>query len=309
MRIAFIEPHLHCVGGIRRIIETANRLINFGNHVDIYTPNAAPCSWLPSKASIYKLSTLVKREYDFAIFNLAEQYVWMKHAKAKIKVFWVLAAEAAYKNPAAPMAALKQGFCLMANSKFTVDYIRQHVVYPREIPIFPGGLNHDHFRYDPAIPKKYKVLYYGSSRPWKGASVVEAAMRKFPPGNVPYLRMEGLNTPQDKMYTLYNSASIYASANLVEGFSFGQLEAMACGCAVITTDDGGSRDYIKSGYNAIVTMREPNSIYNAVLYLMNNDKVRKRLIAAGLQTAAEPRFNWDNATRSLENFLKSQLKV
>ncbi len=120
MRLAFIEPHLHCVGGIRRIIETANRLIDMGNHVDIYTPNAAPCAWLPSKASVYKLSTLGKREYDIALFNLAEQYVWMKHAKAKLKVFWVLAAEAAYKNPAAPIAALKL-LCIHSQTRLWLE--------------------------------------------------------------------------------------------------------------------------------------------------------------------------------------------
>jgi glycosyltransferase involved in cell wall biosynthesis len=309
MRIVFIEPHLQCVGGIRRIVETANGLIERENYVDIYTPKGIPCAWLQCKATIYKLSLLGKREYDVAIFNLAEQYVYMKHVRAKLKVFWVLAAEAIYKNPVAPLAALKYNFCLMANSKFTVEYIRKHIVYPKEIPIFPGGINPQHFHYDPTTPKKYTVLYYGSARPWKGASFVESAMRKFPVGKVPYLRMEGLNTPQEKMYTLYNSAHIYASANLVEGFSFGQLEAMACGCAVVTTDDGGSRDYIKSGYNAIVTMRDPNSIYEAVLYLMGNDKVRKKMIAAGLQTAAESRFKWGNQTSALENFLKSQLKI
>jgi glycosyltransferase involved in cell wall biosynthesis len=309
MKIAFIEPHLKCVGGIRRIIEISNRLIELGNAVDIYTPDASPCKWLPCTAPIIKLSAMQKKEYDVAIFNLADQYVWMKHVVAKLKVFWVLAAEAAYKDPRAPLAALKKDFFLIANSKFTSDYIRQHIVYGKEIPILPGGINPQHFHYDPAVPKKYKVLYYGSPRPWKGAAVVEAAMNRFSPGIVPSLKMEGLNTPQDKMYTLYNSALIYVSANLVEGFSFGQLEAMACGTAVVTTDDGGSRDYVKPGYNALISPREPSAIHAVVLRLLGDEKLRKKLTIAGLQTANEPRFNWDNSARNLQKILKDQLKI
>jgi len=309
MKIAFIEPHLKCVGGIRRIVETANRLIKFfGHQVDIYTPPGKPCQWLACAATVKKISELHKDGYDVALFNLAEQYGIMKDVKAKLKVFWVLAPEAAYKEPTAPIQALKAGFFLLANSNYTVQYIRQHITYPKEIPVIPGGINKEHFKYDPTISKRYNILYYGSPRPWKGAQVVQAMLSGTSPRMLSFCKMEGKDTPQNKMYTLYNSADIYVSANLVEGFSFGQLEAMACGCAVVTTDDGGSRDYVKNMHNAIVVPRLPGHLYEAVVRVLTNKELKRTLVKNGLETANQVRFDWDSNTRILEKVLREQIK-
>lgn len=312
MKIAFIEPHLKCVGGIRRIVETANRLIKFGHTIDIFTPTGKPCAWLECAANVKMLSDIKKYEYDVAIFNLAEQYQELNQAKAKLKVFWVLAPEALYKKPSIPIEALQQKFFLIANSQFTSNYIRQHISYPKQIPIIPGGLNKDHFRYDAELPKQYDILYYGSSRPWKGTQVVQAMLSYQTNARckkLSVIKMEGKNTPQTEMYKLYNSAKIYVSANLVEGFSFGQLEAMACGCAVVTTDDGGSRDYIKNSYNAMVCLRNSMHIYQTILQVLQNKSLYKTLVKNGLQTAAESRFDWDNCTQQLEKVFKEQLKI
>jgi glycosyltransferase involved in cell wall biosynthesis len=307
MKIAFVEPHLKCVGGIRRIVETANGLIKFGHTVDIYTPPGAPCGWLLCLAPVKKISEMHKESYDVALFNLAEQYVLMKDIKAKLKTFWVLAPEALYKAPEVPIKALNSKFHLIANSSFTEQYIRKHTVYSKKIAIVPGGINKKHFRHDPSIPKQYNILYYGSPRPWKGGQVVQAMLSWTSPRHFSALKMEGKNTPQDQMYTLYNGADIYVSANLVEGFSFGQLEAMACGCAVVTTDDGGSRDYVKNMHNAVVTQRSPASLYDSVLRVMGDKKLKRSLVENGLKTAAEVRFDWDTNTRLLEKELQAQL--
>jgi len=306
MRIAFIEPHLNCVGGIRRIVETANRLIALGHIVDIFTPPGRPCTWLPCAADVVPLSKLQKYTYDVAVFNLAEQYEWMLKVKAKLRVFWVLAPEAMYKHPIVPQAALCKDFFLIANSKFTVDYIRNIVHYQKDIPIIPGGINPEHFKYVPGIAKEYNVLYYGSARPWKGASLIENSLLGIK--GVSVKKMEGLNTPQPQMYELYNKADIYVSANQCEGFSFGQLEAMACGCAVLTTDDGGSRDYIKRGENAMVVDRQVNRIREGIEMLLHTPELRKSLVKAGLKTASEERFDWDKNTLKLESILKNELQ-
>jgi glycosyltransferase involved in cell wall biosynthesis len=312
MRVAFIEPHLKCVGGIRRIVETTNRLIKFGHTVEIFTPTGKPCGWLECKALVQPLKALKNNEYDVVLFNLAEQYKIMQEAKAKLKVFWVLAPEALYKDPKAPIEALKQDFYLIANSKFTVNYVHQHTSYAKTIPIIAGGINKDHFRHDPEIQKQYDILYYGSARPWKGAQVVQAMLafqNSIRNKILSTMKMEGKNTPQHEMYRLYNSAKIYVSANLVEGFSFGQLEAMACGCAVVTTDDGGSRDYVKNNYNAMVCPRNPMHMHQTVLHVLQNKDLYRTLVKNGLKTAAEPRFDWDTCTRQLEKVFKDQLKI
>jgi glycosyltransferase involved in cell wall biosynthesis len=306
MRIGFIEPGLHVCGGIRRIIETSNRLVNLGHDVVLYTPKGRECTWLPSKSRITTLAELPKDKLDVAIFNLAEQYKHVKLAKAKKKVFWVLAPEALYKIPDIPIKALNQNFYLIANSKFTVQYIKKHCKrkLSYKVPIIPGGINPFHFKYDKSQAKYFHAMYYGSNRPWKGTGVIETALRQM---NVKSLKMEGLNTPQNQLYKLYNSANCYISAGQVEGFNFPILEAMACGCPVICTDDGGSRDFVRDGVNAIVVRRAPQDIKNALTRILNDKELQKNLRNEGLKTARNSKYDWDVVTKQFEKTLKQLL--
>jgi glycosyltransferase involved in cell wall biosynthesis len=307
LKIGFIEPGLHVCGGIRRIIETSNRLVQFGHSVTILTPQALRCTWLPHKANIAGLGALSSRKFDIIIFNLAEQFREALAANATKKVFWVLAPEALYKPPQIPIAALAPNFYFIANSKFTVQYIKTyaHKRIKQDIPIVPGGINPDHFRYDPKQKRAYHAMYYGSKRQWKGTGIIETALRSL---QFTSFKMEGLNTPQDQLYKLYNAASSYISAGQVEGFNFPILEAMACGCPVICTDDGGSRDFVRDEVNALVVRRNYNDIRNAMVKLIAHKDLQEKLRKAGLETAAEKRFDWDNATRRFESILKDLLK-
>jgi glycosyltransferase involved in cell wall biosynthesis len=302
MKIAFIEPHLLCVGGIRRIIEISNHLVGFGHEVVLYTPTGKPCLWLPCKADIHKISKIEKWQHDVAIFNLADQYPLMHKIKSKKKFFWVLAPEALYKSPEIPVAALKQGFKLLANSKFTVEYIVKFLGMKVNVPIIPGGINPHHFKYDPTVPKEYDVIYYGSKRPWKGTKIIEDAIAPLR-SKVKVLRMEGLNTPQHMMYKLYNRANCCVTANFMEGFSFVQLEAMACGCPVVTTDDGGSRDYIRDGINAIIVKRDAISIREGILKMLSDKKIRTRILENGMKTLVDSKYEWRNCTKHLESII------
>jgi len=304
MYIGFIEPGLHVCGGIRRILETANRLVNLGHNVTILTPRGETSLWLPTKANTARLAELPHRTFDIIIFNLADQYKHALLAKAKKKVFWVLAPEALYKTPAIPIKALNKGFYLVANSTFTKQYIIKHVTTKLNynVPIIPGGINELHFKYDATQPTCFHAMYYGSKRPWKGTELIEAALRNLP---IKTLKMEGLHTPQTQLYKLYNSANCYISAGQVEGFNFPILEAMACGCPVICTDDGGNRDFVKDGVNALVVRRAPQDIRNTVNRLLADKKLQNKLRNEGLITARNPKYDWDVVTKQFESILKN----
>jgi hypothetical protein len=257
-----------------------------------------------SRVPTLQLSVMHKFEFDTVIFNLAEQYKWALRANATSKVFWVLAAEAMYKEPTLPVRALMQDFFFIANSKFTAGYVTDHRQVPYPIPIIPGGINPKHFRNDPEIHKYHHILYYGSARPWKGTQIIENMLKTV---KLRALKMEGLNTPQEGMYRLYNQCDMFISAAQCEGFNFPILEAMSCGCPVICTDDGGSRDFVVPGVNAIVVNRNSNDIRKAVITLHKNKSLRRQLRVAGLQTASDPRYKWENVTIQLENALQNFL--
>ena len=120
--------------------------------------------------------------------------------------------------------------------------------------------------------------------------------------------MEGLGTPQNKMYTLYNRCTLFISAGQSEGFNMPCLEAMACGCPVVCTPDGGNADFVKHGYNAIVVNRTIGGIQDGVRLLINDKELRNKLRKNGLETAKHSKFNWDNITKKLEGVLLGLLK-
>jgi len=303
MNIGFIEPGLHVCGGIRRIMEVSNRLVGLGHNVTLLTPTGSPCVWLPTKAEVIKLDKIANKQFDVIIFNLAEQYKHAKIAKAAKKIFWVLAPEALYKNPEIPIRALNQGFYLIANSTFTKQYITKHVTnkLDYDIPIVPGGINPEHFKYDSTIPTQYHAMYYGSKRPWKGTSIIETGLHSTKYSN--FLKMEGLNTPQDQLYKLYNSSTVYISAGQAEGFNFNILEAFACGCPVICTDDGGNRDFVRDGKNALVVRRNSQDIANAVNKLLDNKQLQRELRNECLKTARNVKYDWDVVTKKFESIV------
>lgn len=300
MKISFLEPSLHLCGGIRRIMEVSVRLQKLGHEVSIFTPKGRPCAWIKNEIPTYKLPEMFSKEHEVLIFNLAEQYVDALKVHASKKFFWVLAPEAEYKDPKIPIAALRTGkFRFLTNSTYTQSYIKRLVKVNYEIPIIPGGINPEHFKYVPETPKTHHILYYGSSRPWKGTKIIEDAIRGMP---IKAFKMEGLNTPQEDMWKLYNSVNLFVSANFKEGFSLTQLEAMACGCPVLTTDDGGSRDYIRHGKNALLCSRTPQGIRSGIVKLLYDKSYRNTLKSGGLIYMKDKKYTWEACT---ESFVKT----
>lgn len=308
LSIGFIEPGTWVCGGLRRIFEMSHRIHEMGHDVFVFTPKGLKPKWILCNATFVKLSKLHKYDLDVSVFNLAEQFTYALQSRAKRKVFFVLAAEAEYKHPQVPLQALKQKeFYFAVNSSYTRNYVkkyRKNIKY--EIPIFPSGLNPNHFYHVSNMEKIYDVLYYGSPRPWKGTHLIEAAFNSinFP---IKTLKMEGLNTPQNMMYSLYNSCTIFVAACQSEGFSMPELEAMKCGCPVLCTDSGGNRDFVVNGENAMVVQRSPRGISEGIKKLLKNKDLRRKLKVNGLKTANSKKFDWDVVTRRFEEFLRSVL--
>lgn len=101
---------------------------------------------------------------------------------------------------------------------------------------------------------------------------------------------------------LYNSASIFLQPSRTEGWGLTSTEAMACGCALVTTDNGGSRDFAVDGSTALVVpVQDVAAMLSAILLLLQNSPLRVRLAAAGEKCARQ--FTWDRAVDAMERLL------
>lgn len=101
---------------------------------------------------------------------------------------------------------------------------------------------------------------------------------------------------------MYAKSKIFILPSLVEGFSLTVLEAMASGCAVISTNCGGTDEYIVDGENALfVPIKDSISIEKKVLALSLDENLTNKLAKNGQITAKK--YSYDNMYKQFINLL------
>jgi len=105
-----------------------------------------------------------------------------------------------------------------------------------------------------------------------------------------YCRLPSL----EKTREIYSRSLVWILASYSEGLPAPPLEAMACGCAVVTTDCGGPRDIIVDGQNGfLVEVGNVEQIVDRVKLLLNDAKLRQHFVEKSRDTVK--RFSWDSS--------------
>lgn len=116
------------------------------------------------------------------------------------------------------------------------------------------------------------------------------------------------NVPEAELVRIYNQSSIFICSSLAEGFALPPAEAMACGCAVVTTDCGGNRDYAEHEVTALLSPpRDPEALARNVLRLLDDDRLRQRFARAGYERIQE--FTWEKSADLLAGFVNDCVKT
>jgi glycosyltransferase involved in cell wall biosynthesis len=126
----------------------------------------------------------------------------------------------------------------------------------------------------------------------------EAALREcFPAPVRPRVHGAGLISTAELARRLIR-ASIFVLPARYEGFGMATAEAMACGCAVVTTPTGFGAD-LQDGANALlVPFQSPDALTRSLARLVTDDGLRHRLAVAGWQTVQT--FAWSRRIAQLE---------
>jgi glycosyltransferase involved in cell wall biosynthesis len=122
---------------------------------------------------------------------------------------------------------------------------------------------------------------------------------KAPRASLPYDEFHA-NPPQDRLAALYSGCDVYLCPSWDEGLGMPSMEAMACGAALVTYDNGGCRDYALDGVTALVApRRDVDALAAALERAASDERLRTRLAAAG-QARITTAFDWDRAVDRLE---------
>jgi glycosyltransferase involved in cell wall biosynthesis len=101
---------------------------------------------------------------------------------------------------------------------------------------------------------------------------------------------------------IYNDSSIYLCPSWMEGWGLPPAESMACGCAVVSTDNGGIKDYAIHEQTALLsTVRVISGLAFNLNRLLDDDLLRSEIAMRGHKNIQN--FTWEKATDKLVDFI------
>jgi glycosyltransferase involved in cell wall biosynthesis len=187
-----------------------------------------------------------------------------------------------------------------------------------------NGINLDHFYNNDkkySRPRRIGLLYHGAD--WKGTKdgleAFALARERFPDIKLVLFGVKKedkkvlipadaefhLDPSQEKLREIYSSLDIFLSPSWTEGCQLPPMEAMACKAAVVATNVGGIPDYAIAGKTALVSRpHDPEAMAMNIIDLLENETRLKEVSEAGYEHIKQ--YNWDNATKKLEQVLKDQ---
>lgn len=190
-----------------------------------------------------------------------------------------------------------------------------------------NSIDRDIFKPNPPVKLDddlIRVLILDHPYKWKGTeegvNLVQSLKLKYPHlrlmgfgsrhKNPKYLYDEYYFSPQQEdLAKIYSRADIYLCPSWDEGFGLPSLEAMACGTAVVTYDNGGSRDFAKDGETALVAGRQDYGQLKVKLEQLINDKELRQKIAQNGLSLVKSWPTWSEQALKLEKILKNGITL
>jgi len=104
--------------------------------------------------------------------------------------------------------------------------------------------------------------------------------------------------PEEHLPLFYNTADVFVYPSLYEGFGLPCIEAMACGCPVISSNISSIPEIVDNA-GLLVNPQHVEELSTAIYKVISNTELKKELRDKGLKQASQ--FTWDKtALQTLE---------
>ncbi|OLC11865.1 MAG: hypothetical protein AUH29_18065 [Candidatus Rokubacteria bacterium 13_1_40CM_69_27] len=339
MRITFLCPHLRIAGGVRAILTYADRLAGRGHAVEVSVPARGRLAawrrslirqrpdWIPgfrprvSWVARWAADRLPDADALVATAWQSAPVVAAAPPRCGARFYFVQHYESLYHGePAVVDATYRLPLAKIVISTWLRDVMRERFDSGAEVLVTP--VDRSLFRRVPGDidSPRPRVLMLHHDYEWKGvAGGLEAVARV--KRRMPSLRLVGFGVkpprvpvgydefhadpPQERLAAIYSSCDIYLCPSWDEGLGMPSMEAMACGAALVTYDNGGCRDYARDGETALVARRRDVGDLAAKLERLATDAALREKIAAAGQRLVTAAFDWDAAVQRMEALFAS----
>ena len=115
------------------------------------------------------------------------------------------------------------------------------------------------------------------------------------------------NPPQEMLREIYGSCDIWLFTSRLEGCGLVPMEAMACQCALVTTNVGAIPDYAIPGETALVSPPgDPEALAKNLIRLLAGESELRRIAWAGYKHIRQ--FTWERSARQMEKLFEEILR-
>lgn len=338
MKIAFLVPHLKNSGGNRVLFSYANSLIELGHSVAVYTRSTnrvrrsianlfqvGKPSWFPLQAEVVRVGEWKSGtigSHDHVISSGYREALALISWDGSCGVGWCLIQhdEGLYHGPREDVdRALKSPLRKIVVSSWLADVVRERAHQESHLLLNTFDRSQFFFEVKPAHDT-VRILILDHTYEWKGTDeaikMVRTLQKRYP--NILLVgmgrRRDGVaglydeyhfDPPQNQIQKVYAGADIYLCTSWDEGFGLPSLEAMACGTAVVTYDNGGSRDFAFDGKTAFVAPHRDKLALSEKLEVAVTHPERRAEIAEQGRLFVMGMPTWKEQAQRLVNLLGS----
>jgi glycosyltransferase involved in cell wall biosynthesis len=319
LHAVYVMTHTGVCGGTKIILEHANHLVRHGHQVTLVSHFDKP-DWFPMDHEVGYVQVPFTTELTFGI----------PACDVIVATYWREIYECILRN-IAPVVYFEQGDYHLFDWESVNEREKQYIytqfqtvpflftvspgaaeqikeVFHREATVIPNAIDERIF-YPGASgetpSQRLRISMIGSlQNDFKRIDDIKDAVRiledkgyivelKWVSPDMPSEPMGTVevNPPQATIGEVLRNTDYFVCASTYESFSLPVLEAMACGCAVLTTKNKGVLSYALEGENCIwVEMQNPTDIADKIEMLHEDRTLRERIVRGGLTTAG--RFTW-----------------
>lgn len=331
MKIGYYIDSYLCCGGNRIIFEHCNRLAEKGHKMIVVCrrPELHEKDWFDFDISINHINP---KEYPDDMDILVATYwstlydIILERFKAKQIFYFVQSDERRFVKEEVSKHYVNNTYKANVNIITIARWIRNWLLteFNKKSVIIENKLNKKHFYPDPSIKTdKITVLLEGNlDVEYKGIMdgmqalddldvdkwlVTNSSKENIKDIHKEFFDKIWIKPNQDKLRQIFSSADILMKVSWFEGSPLVQMEAMACGTTLVTTEATGTEENCIHEYNCLkLPVKNILAIREAVRRLIEDKELREKLASNGLKYS-EKYFDWSKSIDKLEKVFKDSL--